>query len=72
MTLEKLEAFVGIMTNDQYERFQAAVLNLLQENGIFTSDEIMYMEQKAQLKHKKATTVTKKEYGFTMMNVPTN
>ena len=72
MTLEKLEAFVGIMTNDQYERFQAAVLNLVKDNGIFTSDEIMHMEKKVQLKYKNVSTISKKEYGFTMRNVPTN
>lgn len=72
MTLEKLESLVGVMTSDQYERFQAAVINLVKDNGIFTSDEIKMLEKKVYYKNKKETAIPNEEYGFTMMNVPTN
>jgi hypothetical protein len=72
MTLEKLESLVGVMTNDQYERFQAAVINLVKDNGIFTSEEIKMLERKVHHKNKKEGSIPKEEYGFNMMNVPTN
>ncbi len=72
MTIEKLEALVYVMTNDQYNRFQTAVLNLVNDNGVFTHEEIRLMEKKIQHKSKKEGASTKKEYGFTMLNVPTN
>ncbi len=72
MTIEKLEALVYVMTNDQYNRFQTAVLNLVNDNGVFTQEEIRLMEKKIQHNSKKEGNSTKKEYGFTMLNVPTN
>lgn len=73
MTLEKLESLVSVMTNTQYERFQAAVIELLADGGVFSNDEIKTMEKRIHQKLKKENVAPKEEYGFTnILNVPTN
>lgn len=72
MTLEKLESLVSVMTNAQYERFQTAVISLIQDNGVFSKEEIKSMEKMVHSRSKKESAIPKEEYGFTIMNVPSN
>lgn len=51
MNLEKLEALIKNMSNDQYLKFENAVFDLLKENKLFTVSELTNIEKKIQ--HKK-------------------
>ena len=72
MTLEKLEALVGVMTNEQYERFQTAVLNLVNKDGIFSPSEMEGMEKRLHKLKKKESSATMPGYSFSMLAVPSN
>ncbi len=72
MTLEKLEALVGVMSNEQYERFQSAVLNIVNENGIFTANEMEGMERRILKLKKKESSASMPAYSFSMLAVPAN
>ncbi|MCY7420392.1 MAG: hypothetical protein LH478_01430 [Chitinophagaceae bacterium] len=52
MNLEKLDALVKNMSNDQYLKFEGAVFDLLKENKLFTGNELTLLEKKIQLKKK--------------------
>jgi hypothetical protein len=64
MTIEKLEALVYVMTNDQYNRFQSAVLNLINDNGVFTTQEIRLMEKKINTSLRKKDLLLKRNLGL--------
>lgn len=72
MTLDKLEALVGVMSNEQYERFQTAVLNIVNENGIFSPSEMEGMEKRIHKQKKKESSATVPNYSFSMLAVPSN
>ena len=50
MNLDKLEALIKNMTAEQYLRFESAVFDLLKENKLFSSNELLVIEKKIQLK----------------------
>ncbi len=50
MNLDKFEALVKNMSPDQYLKFENAVFELLKENKLFSSNELMIIEKKIQLK----------------------
>ncbi len=50
MNFEKLEALIGVMSNEQYARLESAVFNLLIDNKLFTSNELSVLEKKIQNK----------------------
>ena len=72
MTLEKLEALVGVMTNEQYEKFQSAVLTLVNEHGIFSTNEMEGMERRIHKLKKKESSASMPGYSFSMLAVPAN
>ena len=50
MNLDKLEAIIKNMTPDQYLKFETAVFDLLKENKLFSSNDLLIIEKKIQLK----------------------
>lgn len=49
MNLDKLEAIIKNMTADQYLKFETAVFDLLKENKLFSSNDLLIIEKKIQL-----------------------
>lgn len=50
MNFEKLEALIGVMSNEQFARLESAVFNLLIDNKLFTTSELSILEKKIQNK----------------------
>ena len=50
MNIDKLEALIKNMSNDQYLKFESAVFDLLKENKLFTTVELNTIEKKIQQK----------------------
>ncbi len=72
MNLEKLESLVQVMTNEQYYKFQNAVMSLVTDNIIFSDQEIVSMEKKIQRNQIKNEEVLKEEYSISNMNMAAN